>query len=44
MRQVIVPHAARIVACLLQLATGDLTLRRYDTDGRRTDAHRAAEA
>ena len=26
---------ARVVACLLQLATVDLTLRRYDTDGRR---------
>src|SRR5665648_120387 len=25
---------ARVVACLLQLATVDLTLRRYDTDGR----------
>ncbi len=28
---------ARVVACLLQLATVDLTLRRYDTDGRRSD-------
>jgi hypothetical protein len=27
---------------LLQLATVDLTLRRYDTDGRRSDEHRAA--
>jgi hypothetical protein len=27
---------------LLQLATVDLTLRRYDTDGLRTDAHRGA--
>jgi hypothetical protein len=26
---------ARVVACVLQLATVDLTLRRYDTDGRR---------
>src|SRR5664279_3132595 len=33
---------ARVVACLLQLATVDLTLRRYDTDGRRSDEHRAA--
>lgn len=33
---------ARVVACLLQLATVDLTLRRYDTDGRRNDEHRAA--
>jgi len=30
---------ARVVACLLQLATVDLTLRRYDTDGRRSDEH-----
>ena len=28
---------SRVVACLLQLATVDLTLRRYDTDGRRSD-------
>jgi hypothetical protein len=27
---------------LLQLAAADLTFRGYDTDGRRTDAHRAA--
>jgi hypothetical protein len=33
---------ARVVACLLQLATVDLTVRRYDTDGRRSDEHRAA--
>jgi len=33
---------ARVVACLLQLATVDLTLRRYDTDGGRSDKHRAA--
>jgi hypothetical protein len=34
---------ARVVACLLQLATVDLTLRRYDTDGRRSDEHRGCE-
>jgi hypothetical protein len=28
---------------LLQLATVDLTLRRYDTDGRRSDEHRGCE-
>jgi len=33
---------AGVVACLLQLATVDLTLRRYDTDGRHSDEHRAA--
>jgi hypothetical protein len=33
---------ARVFACLLQLATVDLTLRRHDTDGRRSDEHRAA--
>lgn len=33
---------ARVVACLLQLATVVLTLRRYGTDGRRSDEHRAA--
>ena len=32
---------ARVVACLLQLATVDLTLRRYDTDGRRSHEYRA---
>src|ERR1017187_9685218 len=37
-----IPMRARVVACLLQLATVDLTLRRYDTDGRRSDEHRAA--
>ncbi len=37
-----IPMRARLVACLLQLATVDLTLRRYDTDGRRSDEHRAA--
>src|SRR5674476_1705983 len=37
-----IPMRARVVACLLQLATVDLTLRRYDTDGRRVDEHRAA--
>jgi hypothetical protein len=37
------PYAgARVVACFLQLATVDLTLRRYDTDGRRSDGHGAA--
>jgi hypothetical protein len=34
---------ARVVACLLQLATVDLTLRRYDTDGRRSDVWIGAE-
>jgi hypothetical protein len=35
------PYAgARIAACLLQLATVDLTPCRYDTDGRRSDEHR----
>lgn len=33
-----------VVACLLQLATVDLTLRRYDTDGHRSDEHRLEEA
>ena len=37
-----IPMRARVVACLLQLATVDLTLRRYDTDGRRSDEHHAA--
>jgi hypothetical protein len=36
-----IPMRARVVACLLQLATVDLTLRRYDTDGHRSDEHRA---
>jgi hypothetical protein len=41
-RRMGIPMRARVVACLLQLATVDLTLRRYDTDGRRSDEHRAA--
>jgi hypothetical protein len=36
-----IPMRARVVACLLQLATVDLTFRRYDTDGHRSDEHRA---
>ena len=39
-----IPMWARVVACLLQFATVDLTLRRYDTDGRRSDEHRAASS
>ena len=38
-----IPMRVRVVACLLQLATVDLTLRRYDTDGRRSDEHRGCE-
>jgi hypothetical protein len=34
---------ARVVRCLLQLATVDLTLCRYDTDGHRSDEHRGCE-
>ena len=33
-----IPMRARVVPCLLQLATADLTPRRYDTDSRRNDA------
>ena len=36
------PCAGRVVACLLQLATVDLTFRRYDTNGHCSDEHRAA--
>jgi hypothetical protein len=35
---------ARVVVCLLQFATLDLTLRRYDTDGRRSDGTVLREA
>jgi hypothetical protein len=34
---------ARVVPCLLQLATVDLTLCRYDTDGRRSDEQGGCE-
>jgi hypothetical protein len=34
---------ARVVPCLLRLATADLTLRHRDTDGRRSDEHRGCE-
>jgi hypothetical protein len=34
---------ARVVPWSLQLATVNLTLRRYDTDGRRSDEHRGCE-
>jgi hypothetical protein len=34
---------AHVVACLLQLATVDLTIRRYDTDVRRRDEHCGCE-
>jgi predicted GNAT family acetyltransferase len=36
------PYAGLCSRRLLQLATVDLSLRRYDTDGRRSDEHRAA--
>jgi hypothetical protein len=38
-----IPMRARVVPCLLQLATVDLTLRHYDTDDRRSDEHRGCE-
>ena len=38
-----IPMRARVVPCLLQLATVDLTLRRYDTNGRRSDKHPGCE-
>jgi hypothetical protein len=38
-----IPVRARVVPCLLQLATVDLTLRRYDTDDRRSDEHRGCD-
>jgi hypothetical protein len=38
-----IPMRARVVPCLLQLPTVDLTLPRYDTDGRRSDEHRGCE-
>jgi hypothetical protein len=34
---------ARVVPCLLKLATVDLTVRRYDTDGHRSDEHCGCE-
>jgi hypothetical protein len=37
-----IPMRARVVPCLLQLPTVDLTLPRYDTDGRRSDGTVAA--
>ena len=38
-----IPMRARVVRCLLQLATVDLTVRRYDAAGRRSDEHRGCE-
>jgi hypothetical protein len=38
----LIPIRACVVACLPQLATVDRPLRRYDTDGRRSGARRAA--
>src|SRR5215212_5742438 len=37
------PYAGPCSPCSLQLATMDLSLRRYDTDGRRSDEHRGCE-